>query len=299
VTTSVADSVNTAVPAKPPYRHGASDPPAALAHLRDERVWCVWDYQWKEAIRKWDKPPISRCGRGYRVSVTDPRNWCTWDEALAAVAKYGRAGIGLVLEAAKLSGADFDHCITDSGSYLPAVAEAISFGETYGEVSPSGSGVHMLIEGASGITIKRDDIGIELYERGRYFTVTGEHISDLPAKIGPAPRLIEHLKRLDAETPKPGKEKNSAKATRLNGHANVHANGYGQQGGDDFFSNVKAAALDNLDAWVPSLHPSARKQATGALRVKSMNMGRDQRGGPQLPPRRHPGLRRRVQPHAG
>ena len=211
MTTFVADSIDISVAARPPYRHAASDPPAALAHLRSVRVWCVWKHELKD--RRWTKPPCSwRDGR--KASITDPRNWGTFDEALASMARYRLDGIGLVLEAAGYSGADFDHCITDSGSYLPVAAEAISFGETYGEVSPSGSGIHMLIEGAAGITIKRDDIGVELYERGRYFTVTGDQINDLPARIAPAPKLIEYLTRLDAETPKPGKESNSAKATR-------------------------------------------------------------------------------------
>src|SRR5262245_2573352 len=90
---------------RPPHRFARTEPPAALAHLRNERVWCVWDYQWKEDGKKWDKPPISRCVKGFRVSITDPTNWCTFDDALKAVTKYGRAGIGLVLEAAGYSGA--------------------------------------------------------------------------------------------------------------------------------------------------------------------------------------------------
>jgi hypothetical protein len=239
-----------------------------LAHLRGERVWCVWGHFLKGG--RWTKPPRSwRTGR--KADITNPENWCTFDEALEAVGKFNLAGVGLVLEAAGYSGADFDHCITDSGSFLPIAANAISLGETYGEVSPSGTGMHMVMEGDAGNAIKRDDLGIELYARGRYFTVTGEHIEDLPNRIAPAPKLIEYLKRVDRDTPKPNakpvKESNSERATAgLNGHARV--------AGDTFFDRVKALALDRLADWVPVLHPSAKEYPNGAWRISAVELGR-------------------------
>jgi hypothetical protein len=243
------------------------EPPAVLARWRNKRVWCLWAYQWKRDGEKYDKPPVSRCRKGYRVSITDPRNWCTWDEAVAAAKKYGR-GIGLVLEAAGLSGIDLDGCITDSGSYLPVAAAAISFGETYGEVSPSGTGVHLLVDGKVGLTIKRDDLGVEVYDHGRYFTVTADHIADTPNEIRPAPLTIEYLANLDRETPKHGEQKNSERAREASSTSKASPK--------DFFANVNSTALERLDAWVPVLHHAAKKQrGTGAWRVKSKNLSRN------------------------
>jgi len=45
-------------------------------------------------------------------------------------------------------------------------------------------------------------------------------------------------------------------------------------GGGNFFANVNAAALGKLDAWVPALHPMARKNATGAWRITSKDLSR-------------------------
>lgn len=45
-------------------------------------------------------------------------------------------------------------------------------------------------------------------------------------------------------------------------------------GGDTFFKQVNQAALDGLDAWVPKLFPRAQRQATGAYRVSSADLGR-------------------------
>jgi RecA-family ATPase len=43
----------------------------------------------------------------------------------------------------------------------------------------------------------------------------------------------------------------------------------------DFFKQVNARALDNLEAWVPELHPSAKKEPNGAWSVSSKALGRN------------------------
>lgn len=49
-----------------------------------------------------------------------------------------------------------------------------------------------------------------------------------------------------------------------------------RSGGDTFWRRINTAALDNTDAWVPSLFSSAHKEAgTGAWRVTSRDLGRD------------------------
>ena len=49
-----------------------------------------------------------------------------------------RRAIGIGFDAAGLVGADFDHCVTDSGSLTPLAVEVLGYAETYGETSPSG-----------------------------------------------------------------------------------------------------------------------------------------------------------------
>jgi primase-polymerase (primpol)-like protein len=54
--------------------------------------------------------------------------------------------------------------------------------DSYTEVSPSGTGYHVLIDGElpDGRNRKGD---VELYESARFFTVTGEHVSGTPDQI--------------------------------------------------------------------------------------------------------------------
>jgi hypothetical protein len=252
------------IPPRPPYGFKGDKPPRALTHLRDKVVWITWDHVWREKQRKWAKPPHSAAtGRMEKDWLNAPGFVGTWDQALATMRRRGLAGIGISLGHADLRGVDLDDCIGDSDSFTDLAAKVIAFGETYCEISQSGEGVHFLT-GSPAPTIKRDDLRVELYSHGRYFVVTGNKVEDAPDEIGPAPRLIEHLTRLDAETPKPNKERTAP----TNGHIKPGSGG-------DFFANVNSMALARLDAWVPPLHPSAKKQPTGGWRVASSDLGRD------------------------
>src|SRR5262245_12504874 len=58
---------------------------------------------------------------------------------------------------------------------------------------------------------------------------------------------------------------------RIRKSARTHGFGF-----SDFFDAVKAAALANLDAWVPAFLPKAEFQPnTGGWRVSSTDLGRD------------------------
>ena len=75
-------------------------------------------------------------------------------------------------------GVDFDHCIDPDTGELSvwAAAWVESFG-SYTEISPSGTGLHILCRGTlPGKAVKLPQA--EMYDRGRYFTVTGNLFGD-------------------------------------------------------------------------------------------------------------------------
>jgi hypothetical protein len=195
--------------------------------------------------------------------VSDPKSWGRFEEALASIRRHdGLAGVGFVLtDQDGITGIDLDHCISDSGSFSDLAAEIISYNETYAEISPSGEGIRILARGKIDKALKSDALGVELYGTGRYLTVTGRQIDGTPSEIMPAPRTISRLIAV-AESHMRG-----ASRPKENGNAGVTA--------EDFFGSVNAAALARLDDWVPLLHPTARKHATGAWRVSSRDLGRD------------------------
>lgn len=254
-------SVAPAPGEKPHYRFTGTLP-AALAPLAFRRQWLCWDYIWNPAKAKWDKPPLSaHTGRMAKGGATNPDNWATAAEALATAQRMGLAGIGYALtNHDNVTGVDLDHCITDAGSYSPIAARALEYAETYAEISPSGEGVRLFMLGKyDGGVIKNDALGVEVYTWGRYLTVTGDQVGGSAPEIRSAPRTLAFLSKV-AGTPKTA-------ALPVNGHA--------KPAGADYFANVNSLALAKLDVWVPALHPKARKQATGAWRVSSADLGRD------------------------
>jgi putative DNA primase/helicase len=71
-------------------------------------------------------------------------------------------------------GVDLDDCRDPESAALEAWAnELVATLEGYAEVSPSGTGVHVIVRGAAP---NRQDGKVEAYSSGRYFTVTGRAI---------------------------------------------------------------------------------------------------------------------------
>jgi primase-polymerase (primpol)-like protein len=67
-----------------------------------------------------------------------------------------------------------DHCRNpETGEIAPWAQEIIDpIQEGYVEASPSGAGVHIILQGTiRGGAVKTPNI--EMYDRGRYFTITG------------------------------------------------------------------------------------------------------------------------------
>lgn len=145
--------------------------PDAFEPLRGERVWVAWDYE--------DGAKVPRSKDGGRASTTNPSTWGTYDEVAAAAEHYGWAGVGIVLTDG-YAGIDLDGAIGPDGSLLPWAEEIVDSMDSYTEVSPSGTGVHIIVWTDRGKTgpIGRNDRaqGIEVYNHGRYFTVTGDSI---------------------------------------------------------------------------------------------------------------------------
>jgi primase-polymerase (primpol)-like protein len=151
-------------PEKPAYHVTGDELPAALEHLRDERRWVAWDYEWRNG--RWTKPPRDPRTGGY-ASVADPATWGTFTEALAGTKQHGHAGVGLVLtDDGDIIGIDLDDCVNDAGSFTPLAAEIIGYGESYAEVSPSGEGIRILIRGKIERALKDNALGVEVYSTG-------------------------------------------------------------------------------------------------------------------------------------
>ncbi len=152
---------------------------AIPAELLERPQWVVW--QPVERGGKITKPPFMGTAPDTHASTTDPSTWCTYADAVAAVEAGAASGAGFVFTGDDdFVGIDFDKCRDpETGEVDQSVAELISVLDSYSEVSPSGTGVHVIARGClPGPGRKRADI--EIYDRGRYFTMTGIPLNGLP-----------------------------------------------------------------------------------------------------------------------
>jgi len=80
-------------------------------------------------------------------------------------------------------GVDLDDCRDpETGDVDDAALDIIGRLDSYTEVSPSGTGYHVLITGE--LPDGRNRRGsVELYDTARFFTVTGDHVERTPTRV--------------------------------------------------------------------------------------------------------------------
>lgn len=139
------------------------------------------------AIPRWvrhrNKVPLTVSGRN--ASSTNPETWATFDEV--ATCTVGD-GYGFVLAGDGIACIDLDHCLVDGRPVAWAREFLARCPATYVEVSPSGTGLHIFGYAHVGKG-KRGD-GVEVYDRGRYMTVTGRRFSKFPARLADISALV-------------------------------------------------------------------------------------------------------------
>ncbi len=150
---------------------------------------------WKSIPRPNAKPtklPFNAV-KGWNADSTDPNTWTTFEIALDAFKRNTTyAGIGYVfLEDDPYTGIDLDDCLDEQGEFIWG-KDIVDRIDTYCEVSPSGNGVKMIIEGVKPAWATEcvskghgpDGIGkVEVYNRARFFALTGHRIATAPEGI--------------------------------------------------------------------------------------------------------------------
>jgi putative DNA primase/helicase len=150
-------------------------------NIRDLRQWLCWRREVREG--KPTKVPYSPA-TGHLASSTEPEAWAGYQEALKACKEHGYGGIGFVFTPGDdLCGVDLDGCLDPLTGQIEGWAqEVIEELDSYTEISPSGTSVHILVRAT--LPEGRNRKGqFEAYDRGRYFTVTGKHLAGTPQNI--------------------------------------------------------------------------------------------------------------------
>jgi putative DNA primase/helicase len=143
------------------------------AYLRAMPQWVCWQIKPpKKPGDKFGKVPINP-HTGGAASSTDAKTWSTFPEALARMEQEKLPGVGIVFAGTGEFGVDLDHCRDPkTGTLEPWATKIVEQLDTYTEISPSGTGLHLIGRGELPEG-RRKNGQIEMYDRGRFFTVTG------------------------------------------------------------------------------------------------------------------------------
>lgn len=158
-----------------------NEPEAIPERLRERDQWVCWREEDRDG--KPTKIPVTP-GAGGFASATESETWAGFEAALDYTETEHADGVGFVFtDDDPIVGVDLDDCRDpETGDVDDAALDIIARLDSYTEVSPSGTGYHVLIRGELPEGRNRRG-GVELYDTARFFTVTGDHVEETPTRV--------------------------------------------------------------------------------------------------------------------
>lgn len=145
--------------------------------LKELQQWCCFKFQ--QRGEKLTKVPID-ANTGKPGKSNDESTWAEFDTALAAIDTYRLDGLGFYFKEPYF-GIDLDGIKPDIDRFHQndhdnnMVSEFVDMMCSYAEISPSGNGIHIIVKGDLPKGGRRKG-NVEMYDTGRFFTMTGNHI---------------------------------------------------------------------------------------------------------------------------
>jgi putative DNA primase/helicase len=129
---------------------------------------------------------------GRKADPTASRTWGAFDLAYEHHVTCGSDGIGFVLTPGDpFAGVDLDHCRDpQSGEIQPGAQAIVNRLRSYTEISPSGTGLRILLKGQLPPKGRRKG-DIEVYDEKHFVTLTGHHLAGTPTTIEPRQETLE------------------------------------------------------------------------------------------------------------
>lgn len=158
--------------------------------LKQYPQWVCWRYVDRGPDHKPDKRPVNPHNL-HNAGVNWPNTWSNFPHTYTVYLMHraqgvtgGIHGIGFVLTADDpFVGLDLDRCV-DEGHLSPWAQDILNQVPSYTEVSPSGTGLRILVT-APDFTQSRRRAHVEIYSRERFLTLTGNHLAGTPDDIRP------------------------------------------------------------------------------------------------------------------
>ncbi len=151
-----------------------------LAELQPLNQWVVWRGELEDGKSK--KVPYNPHHHLIRASVKIPKSWGSLQEALSALETGDYSGIGFMITP-PLVMIDLDRSFDRATGKItdPQSQEIVQQLTSYTELSPSGTGLHVLAYGV--LPGKGIHSGIEIYGQDHFTTITADQIPGTAATI--------------------------------------------------------------------------------------------------------------------
>ena len=145
------------------------------------RQWICFKLEWNEKNKKWDKIPKNPLTGGGAMS-NNPSTWTDFNTTLQCFSSGNFSGVGFMFtKESRIYGVDIDACFSN-GVMSPDAQDIINKMQSYTEWSPSKNGIHIIGKGILPPGGRRKG-NFEMYDSGRFFTVTGCHVEGTPIEI--------------------------------------------------------------------------------------------------------------------
>ena len=183
--------------------------------MKDLEQWVCWRLEARGQNAKPTKVPYSPRS-GTRARSDDPATWGTLAEAERAAEK-DFDGIGFVFATSDpFCGVDLDSCVDpETGEIEPWATKVLDELDSYTEISPSGTGLHVIVRSKLPPGGNRKG-RVEMYDRGRFFTITRRR---LPGTSHRVEDRQEEIEALHARLFPPEEQHAPTKAPVMNGAA--------------------------------------------------------------------------------
>lgn len=154
--------------------------------LRNSNNYVCWKLVFEDEagnplLKPWKIPINPKTGG--QAMPNNPSTWGTFEEACVGVDKWGVSGIGVVFNNKGVVGIDLDGCIDKSGNLSDFASDVVKRVNSYTEISPSGTGLHILAFGKIPSNINNQSAGIEMYIKGHFVILTGNRLNNTPQQI--------------------------------------------------------------------------------------------------------------------
>jgi len=149
-------------------------------YLKEKEQWLVWTEEDK-------KVPYAPWEVTYPIDPVDSSYWTSYEQALQFLKYRDFDGMGFVFKPeGDIVGIDLDDCVEEtiiegdnvSVKLSDPHQKIVDVLDSFTEISQSGTGIHIYVRGNVGGHFVDNETDVEIYDRERFFCMTGKVVTD-------------------------------------------------------------------------------------------------------------------------